>query len=391
MTAEVATREYADLCRGLASPHEGLVDEFADTIAIGFARHALRVFLDTHPLCQAGDGLVDTLERWIETPTDFGTVWHPSIGLLGNAVTGRARMTPEETAARLGLRLAERGHPGRWSVRFDRPQALIFDRWLLPEIDELRVESDGDGAVVTGLAAGSPTVTDFLRMDGAWNPRSASDLIAEPQPRRVTLLLAQAMRAPELEFLRDDVIAEPAWADAPDLYRHAAALLLDCAPGYAEWVDRSISQIVPLRGAAGTINSGSSQDAPGMTHLSFGGDPMALAEMLVHEGTHQYFYLATRLGPIDDGSDPTLYYSPVKRCGRPIHFITLAYHAFANVMLFYRECQDRGFDTPEGYVRRNVDELVPQLRQLQDALETTKALTVVGRSLWEPLAERLRI
>ena len=110
--------------------------------------------------------------------------------------------------------------------------------------------------------------------------------------------------------------------------------------------------------------------------------------MLVHECSHQYYHLLTRLGPVDDGSDTTLAYSPVKNTGRPISMILLAYHAFANVELFYRHCQAAGLED-EGYCANNQEGLKPQLEQLEQALSATDALTELGQALWEPLAERI--
>jgi hypothetical protein len=58
-------------------------------------------------------------------------------------------------------------------------------------------------------------------------------------------------------------------------------------------------------------------------------------------------------------------------------------------MLFYRLCQDSGYPDPDGYIARNVAELLPQLAQLDTALQTTQSLTPIGRALWEPLAEMI--
>ena len=115
---------------------------------------------------------------------------------------------------------------------------------------------------------------------------------------------------------------------------------------------------------------------------------MALAEMLVHEATHQYMYILCRLGDIDDGSDPKLYYSPVRRMERPLWAIVLAYHAFANVLLLYRLCRQSGIED-DGYCSRHEALLVPQLRELERVLTQTNALTEIGRGLVEPLSERI--
>jgi HEXXH motif-containing protein len=123
--------------------------------------------------------------------------------------------------------------------------------------------------------------------------------------------------------------------------------------------------------------------------MSVGSNPLALAEMLIHEATHQYYHLLTRVAPVHDGSDDNLYYSPVKRRGRPLPFILLAYHAFGNVLLFTRACIQAGVPDPQQYLRKNEAELVPQLQQLEEGLRQTRALTPAGLALWRGLADRI--
>jgi HEXXH motif-containing protein len=105
--------------------------------------------------------------------------------------------------------------------------------------------------------------------------------------------------------------------------------------------------------------------------------------------SHQYYYVATRLGPVDDGSDPTLYYSPIKRTGRPIANILLAYHAFGNVVLLMRDLRLNGYADETGYISANESALGAQLQELEAGLMSTTALTSVGRSLYDPLTARL--
>src|SRR6185312_15271355 len=107
--------------------------------------------------------------------------------------------------------------------------------------------------------------------------------------------------------------------------------------------------VVPIAGGpTDGLCSGSSASEPGRCHMSVRAGQVKLAEMLVHEATHQYYYLVTRLGPVDDGTDSTLYYSPVKNCYRPLAYILIAYHAFANVLLFSQRCLDAGYDDRDG-------------------------------------------
>jgi HEXXH motif-containing protein len=136
------------------------------------------------------------------------------------------------------------------------------------------------------------------------------------------------------------------------------------------------------------LNSGSERFSPGVIYISNQHHRCPLAEMLVHEATHQYAYILTRLGPLDDGTDQTLYYSPIRNAGRPIRFIVLAYHAFANVLLFYRMARAHGLPDEEVLINGDAP-LESHLETLEQALQRTSALTCFGRALWEPLYEQI--
>lgn len=98
--------------------------------------------------------------------------------------------------------------------------------------------------------------------------------------------------------------------------------------------------------------------------------------------------LICRVGDIDDGTDTALYYSPFRRMNRPINAIVIAYHAFANVLMFYRMCHESG-RVDSDYCLSQEKTLLLQLKQLEAALRSTRVLTPIGRALWEPLAQRV--
>jgi HEXXH motif-containing protein len=110
--------------------------------------------------------------------------------------------------------------------------------------------------------------------------------------------------------------------------------------------------------------------------------------MFVHEASHQYFHIIRRVDTVHDHSDTRLYYSPVKGEGRPIDAILLAFHAFANVVLFYRLCIDGGLDD-DGYCKRNADRHLSELKSMLSYLQSSNALTEVGTLLWKPLAAKI--
>ena len=154
---------------------------------------------------------------------------------------------------------------------------------------------------------------------------------------------------------------------------------------FAPWIGRALRFVSPIHELPNVMRSGSGRQWPGVAEISYCCEPVAIAEMLVHEATHQYYNILLMVEPVTDGSDQKLYYSPVRRCERPIEMILLAYHAFANVLLFYRCCRMKGL-LDGGFCERNEKELLPDLRSLEASLRTTSSLTEVGNSLWKPLS-----
>jgi HEXXH motif-containing protein len=159
---------------------------------------------------------------------------------------------------------------------------------------------------------------------------------------------------------------------------------------YLAWVETVVRFLVPWRAAPGELPSGSSSGAciPGVIGIGNHEQPLALADTLVHEASHQYCYIITKLGPLDDGSDQSLYYNPFLEVKRPISRIVLAYHAFANILLFWRTAVAHGLSSCT-YVSNRNDVLLAGLPLLEGALLKTKALTPFADALWKPLYEQL--
>ncbi len=76
--------------------------------------------------------------------------------------------------------------------------------------------------------------------------------------------------------------------------------------------------------------------------------------------------------------------------GRPIGAILLAFHAFANVVLFYQSCLESGLKD-EGYCEANMDRHLPELELMANHLRATTSLTEAGQLLRRPLAGRVAV
>lgn len=381
--------------RGFSCPQNAFDEDMLAGVSSEFAKRVVERFVRLYgdQLEESRDGLVGVFSGWLQEDLGFDRTWEPIFGTLGEIIQRRSKVDVREAAARLALLIHEQGSPGKWRVKLSEPANLRWHSWQLePEVVEIGVSSDGvDAQIETLSKTGDFHTYQASRREGNWKVSNASLYPSVKFESRVSMLLrGSGIRSAEFSFLEDDVADVPSDSQLVDRFSEAAALLRHYAPEYLRWVDRVIRYIIPLRGGANRIVSGSTRGQSGVSHISADAGPAEIAEMLVHESAHQYYYLITRLQPVHDGSDETLYYSPIKQRGRPIYFIHLAYHAFANVLLLGRKCRLAGYNDPGGYFANNERILLPQLEKLEEALATTKSLTPVGFSLWEPLSKRVR-
>jgi HEXXH motif-containing protein len=252
------------------------------------------------------------------------------------------------------------------------------DRWLVPAAEHLEAEGDGNRVrLVFGRTEGGRTV---LRRDAArrWRSEGAAALPMIHMDRNTCVLLPRELWQ-ALDEGEQFEPAEVSVAEAQAALQRAIALLRVHSPRYLRWVDRVLRGVMACKGSANHLRSGSDFNFPGIVQMSFPASAAAYTEMLVHECSHLNYQILTRLGDVDDGSDKTLYFSPVKQTGRRID----------RILLFYRDCLATGIDD-DGYCERNVEATIPQLATLDEALRTTRALTPLGRALYEPLAAALR-
>lgn len=376
-------REVAQAFSGPQLPMAGDLPEY---IVAQHGAALLKLFLQFHHtiLEARNPALVAFLEQAAQEDITFGTCWRPSFGLLETylqqGVTDPA--TLERLAVSLAWDLAITGSRGSWSSSVAPMNALLADERLLPPAQRLAVDTDGDTLQVN--LDGQPL--DFtLPLKAGSEDRADIPAGIYPRVDGALLLTGGMERSYSYREIAKSVLPESDIGQAVEKHREGMALLRRYAPEYARWVSRVVHSVIPLQNGNGRINSGSSRSEPGVIHATIDCGAEGYAEMLVHEATHQYYYILRRMGALEDGSDPTLYYSPVKQTGRPIAMILLAYHAFANVVLMGRRISAAGYSNARRYFPQNDDFLMPILQQLREGLVTTTALTELGTALWEPL------
>lgn len=376
--------------RGFACPQEGLHEEFFTLLANQINGQLARLFIERHgaQLRLRGHGLVEVLDRWIAGAAVAGIVADPAFGEVFRAVQSADPGDVAPPAAAIALQLGCAGLPGRWNVALGGAVRLRWGDWLLPPADHIDVSCDGATAHIRTRLAQTEREARLAWTHAGWQGQGAERLPRFGVPdRSITLLPRSALMLAEF----DDLTAAAVETIEPGMvaiFQEAAELLRAHAPIYVDWVRRAVRHVFLIRPKQKDLESGSIEHYFGFIGVSAYPRPAAVAELLVHEASHQYFNLLCRLDPFDDGTDSTLYYSPAVRRERPLSRIGVAYHAFANILLFYRLCLESGI-ADGGYCAHHYAKLVPDVEQLEQPLRGNPALTAAGRALCQPLIERL--
>lgn len=369
-------------------------DRVLDMIVGTSGREVATALVTRHrqPLRAHTDGLIELVERWSEHPPEFDTAWDPAFGLADVVLTtGRGAV---DAAVRIALRLTECGFPGSWQASLTVPSTMRLGDLLLSGVDQLTITTHRSGIRVR--AAGRSGLVECLREAGAqprsaqpWTSPAAGHIPWIGATRPIYLLGSDAAPLLDSGEAQTEFAHPVEKVDGYILERFQDSLDVITGCGYRGWVEDILRSVVVTAKDPGThLMSGSVSSLPGMIHMSFPAGVMDMADALVHECAHQYFHLLRQVGPFVDGTDHSLYWSPPKRQHRPLDRILVAYHALANVLLFYRAVDEAGIDN-SGYTQRNMPAIAAAIGELDQPLRSNPTLTDLGRMLYEPLAREI--
>jgi HEXXH motif-containing protein len=383
---------------GFACPQTGLDNRpLLETLVVDHGRQLVDEFLCRHRarLEQRQSGLTASLENWLDADVPYDAVCNFAFGDMHAALISGDPAEIDRSAAALAIRLHAYGLEGDWQFELDNPVRLFFDGWMLPPGDAVRVSATRQLVEIDTRATDGWRRTAFHRCPSGWQSDGTRSLpvLTYPGLRCNVVPIEYLPAASPSQKLTKGMYDEGSRDTDTTLllrtYHSAAELISEFAGIYLPWVSHVVKDLIPLPVLNGVLNSSSDNFAPGVISITNQELRWTLAEQLVHEATHQYLYILKRMGPMDDGSDENLYFSPFRNMGRPIVYILFAYHAFANVLLFYRMARAKGLPEDEPGMN-DQRKLEADLRMIETALQTTKALTPLGRALWEPLHDLLR-
>lgn len=375
---------------GFSCPHGWSDDAPAHLIASEYAR-SIRVLLEDRfkPVCTDSKSVYQYLN--CVTPLNLKLNWSSEIGLCADALKAGSEELALKSAASLALLYAHEGVTGTWQVTFAKPTRLLFGRYLLPACQQIAAQSRATDIQLECQMPDGWRAFEFARSSGGISANSPEALESLPIIRfaEVTIVLLSRGPANYTKFasLGDSLISDVDAATHSNLER-AVRSLSAVSPSYFEWVIRLLQRLIIVSGTNDRLSSGNIFGEWGAIYISTTTSTAATWEMLVHEVSHQYYNLLTRLGPVDDGSDTNLYYSPFPKANRRIDRILLAYHAFANVLIFYCEAYKSGLINKATYSAM-LTRHRPDVATLERHIDASRSLTDIGSGLYNPVRERL--
>jgi HEXXH motif-containing protein len=327
-------------------------------------------------LARSSSGLVEMLSGWCHAEPTFAE----AMGLpLALATLRDSEHDPVWIAALSAAHLHSLGREGKWHASFASPAPLAFGSKVTPPVRDVRVAANGGGVEISldGSAAASPDALETTWPEGI-----------TVGAKRVPLLGPVTQATYPVQD--NDAYAEVPHESVCHDLNEAVSILRQWAPSYLRWVEDALSAVVPIRPYDGTrTQSFSVQSLNGVVYASFPTAPLKVAELLVHETSHQYFHYSQFNTLFTNGLDRELYWSPYMQMDRPLDRILIAYHAFANIVQFYRECLATGMVTDRDLAEREIAFNLTHLGPMTRHLENSRGLSAAGRSLFEPLRDAL--
>lgn len=368
------------LLPGFGAPCGKQGEDVAATVARENAREVVCRLMRAVPLPRE---ISELFERWAARKNStISSCWHEVFSRIAFALRNQDRDLAATESIRLAIHLGECGEPGQWNASVAFPLQCSWGQWLLPPFERIAVESDG--ARVFLRLEGKRLV--FAKAGSAWAlVKGAAAPLAMVGSRSPKIMLLPRISHEENRPAAFPEAVDCVTPEIADRWQSAFQFLRSYAPGYLRWVQRAVRQIGVLRAVPGTVHSGSYETRHGFIHASALASIPSSAEMAVHEAAHQYYLLISRLGSVDDGTDGTLYYSPLVEKKRPLNRILFAFHACANILAYYRQCQAAASPHQE-YFARNENVVLSQMKQLGEPLFGNPALTSLGRALLDPWA-----
>jgi HEXXH motif-containing protein len=374
------------ICQSLSCPSRASDDGLLEVVAQqNFAAVSELVIKRYGELLDSsGDGIVPALrEVKAGAEVDFETAWSPGVGPMVRGIQNADFQSVRFGVAQALLHGYSRGYLVPFRMQFERPYRLLASGALLPPADAIDVTVTGDEPVARlSLADHVRTIALGGVVSDVTPENSGIESLPAIRIGNAELLLPPAGA---LEGQTPENIGPVASPEAAAEVERSLELLARVSPPYYGWVAKVMRRLAVVPSRDKGVGSGTVKGDCGASYITSGAKPVVVGEMLIHESSHQYFNLATGLGPVADPDFLEEFYSPFPRKMRRLDRLLLAYHAFANVLIYYDDCLRQGAATAR---QLGQDQLADDVRHTEAILDQHRGhLTALGKDFFAPLFE----
>lgn len=305
------------------------------------------------------------LRNWAEGPVrPLSRTWFASVAKMGRAVFEGPRPREDELLGRLLLDLAPQLDDFEYVFRCMSGLPVVHDGRLRPCEATVGIACRSGEVSVSGLREG----IELANIGG----------IAVVETRQsVDSLCGDGTPALPLDM---ENAGNFGWATE---ISDGLQLMADIDPAYDTWVKRLLKTLIVTERLPHRTCSGSWLDTSAMVYMSQPGAPLDVGEVLIHECAHQHFHLASRVAPMKAPGESGRYFSPPVGRERPLDMILIAYHAFANVLVYYEKAFDMSLGDAVAWNRYN--NFRDQVAVLEGHLLGNPGLSELGRTIFEEL------
>jgi HEXXH motif-containing protein len=279
-------------------------------------------------------------EIWFD-PENVAAAWCPEMGYL-NSLLSRQDGIGTNAAAQYLLCAAASGGECDCGVPTEAGRELYFRGFRFVTGEWTRIRCEGKSLSLNDWN----TERMFEHSDANWREVGTGQEIQMRRAIDKLIFVGGDCIDAELKTHLDGVLPWDGFLGAMEMTLRAFRTIADISPEYSSWCTRVLRQ-VQLVGSKSveTRLSHSAASRPGGIVMSHPGNLVHYMEAIVHECTHQYFYMLTMMTRLKrDPSDQALFYSSIVSRRRPIDRILMAYHATANIVRFLsivrKKCPD---------------------------------------------------
>jgi hypothetical protein len=375
-----------------ASPNQHRISGIHGRVCSAYAAAVTRNILAKLASDPAQESLVRYLHRAATELEPNVQAWRPEFGIASQLERMPGGLVAAAAQCALGMNAI--GIEGDWCATLTSPQRFVFADHMLKVEGVVHSKTSADLVTIsTTTAADNPSQrATYLQRDDRWIGDgefvpSNIDAIHGVFP----LVNYASANAGNLWPVEEEM--PQSWnAEMPAKCLHSAMKFVEeVSSSYESWIRRAIRIVIPVGQTGLASNNGSNQSRPGVVSISFPHSPVSLGEVLVHESSHQHFYMFGMFVRYCNTTDKDMFYSAIKKTERPFLALLLAYHAVANMIFYHRAVLSAGKDN-SGFCELRLKQWIPMAEEYESTFDSNRdKCSEIGNLLWTGLAENLAL